>query len=449
MRRILGLLISVLAAGVAVAQPITAEQKTEVLQAIEEIVMRRAFIPGVDFQKWPELIAKQQQAIDDASEIPAFVNAVNRALREFSASHFRLLTPRAAAARNQTSTVGVGANVRRGDEGLVVQTVAENGPAKAAGLQVGDVILEVDGKPVDESTTLDGEENTSVIVKVKRANGEIEIIKLERRRYSTVRPETLTWVDEETAVIRIFTFNVGYGRENIEKLFTEAAKAKRLIIDLRSNGGGAVNNLNHLLSLLLPERTAYGTFVSRQVADSYARETGKEPTDVIEIANWSSRKAVTQTPRVPRFEGQVAVLVNRGSASASEIAAAALREKAGAVIVGTRTAGAVLASVFGRLPHGFQLQYPVNDYVTANGVRLERNPIVPDAEVAQTGSPDPAIAKAIELMKGKTRVLVLPGYWIFSGLESPSEDYAATVLSFGAGAKISFSGHPSLELGTG
>ncbi|MCW5946733.1 MAG: PDZ domain-containing protein [Fimbriimonadales bacterium] len=404
MRRLIGIFAAVLAAGFAFGQPISAEQKAEVLKAVEEFVTTRAFVPGMDFSKWPSFIEKQQAAVDEATEIPAFTNAINRALREFGASHIRLVTPRAAIQRTQTSTIGVGATVRKEDEGLVVRAVSDNGPAKEAGLQIGDVIIEVDGKPVEEDTTLDGDEGTKVELKIKRADGRIEVVQVERRRFSTVRPETLTWIDDETAILRVFTFNVGYGRENLEKLFAEAAKAKRLIIDLRSNGGGAVNNLNHFLSHLLPNNTVIGTFVSRQVADRYARETGKDPSDVFAIAEWSNQKMRTREQKTEAFKGQIAVLVNRGSASASEIAAAALKEQGNAVIVGTRTAGAVLASVFGRLPHGFQLQYPVNDYVTAKGVRLERNPVVPDAEVTQSGNPDPAVAKAIELMKAKSLV---------------------------------------------
>jgi carboxyl-terminal processing protease len=405
MRRLFGFFAAVLAAGFAVAQPITPEQKADVLKSVEEFVTTRAFVPGMDFSKWPSFIEKQSKAVEAATEIPDFTNAINRALREFGASHIRLVTPRAAVQRTQTSTVGVGASVRKEEEGLVVRAVTDGGPAKDAGLQVGDIIIEVNGKPVEETTTLDGDEGTKVELKIKRADGKIELVQVERKRFSTVRPETITWVDDETAIIRVFTFNVGYGRENLEKLFGEAAKAKRLIIDLRSNGGGAVNNLSHFLSHLLPPNTVIGTFVSRQVADRYQRETGKDATDVKAIAEWSTQKMTTRAQRTKHFEGQIAVLVNRGSASASEIAAAALKEHGGAVVVGTRTAGAVLASVYGRLPHGFQLQYPVNDYVTAKGVRLERNPVVPDAEVTQTGNPDPAVAKAIELMK--PRVLLL------------------------------------------
>jgi carboxyl-terminal processing protease len=192
----------------------------------------------------------------------------------------------------------------------------------------------------------------------------------------------------------------------LESLIAEASKkAKYLIVDLRSNGGGAVNNLNHLLSLLLPEGTPYGTFVTRRIAEDYAKEKAEGPTTPEAMADWApvSRKAKTRKSAVAPFSGKIAVLINRGSASASEICAAALKECAGSKVVGTSSAGAVLSSVFRRLVEGFSVQYPVSDYVTIKGVRLEANPIKPDVEVTavkKDNEPDPVIAKAVQIVRG-------------------------------------------------
>lgn len=400
MKRVLAFLLSAIPL-LALAQPITAEQKAEVLKGIEDIVLKRAFIPGVDFSKWPEFLAKQQEAIDAATEIPAFTGAVNRALREFGASHISLRTPRAAAARTQTTTVGIGVAVRKDGENFVVRTVADAGPAKALGIAPGDVIVEIDGKPMTAPEQLEGDEGTKVELTLKKEDGANVKVTVERKRYSTVRPETLTWIDEETAMLKVYTFSTGYGRQNIEKLMTEAAKAKKLILDLRNNGGGAVNNLNHLLSLLLPPDTAVGTFVSRGTADKFkAEKPDGDVNDVKQIAEWAPDKMKTRKQKVEPFKGKIAVLINRGSASASEICAAALRDAGGAILIGTQTAGAVLGSVFGRLPHGFQLQYPVNDYVTIKGQRLERNPVKPDTEVTAR-EPEEVVKKAVELLAGK------------------------------------------------
>jgi carboxyl-terminal processing protease len=106
---------------------------------------------------------------------------------------------------------------------------------------------------------------------------------------------------------------------------------------------------------------------------------------------------------VKPFTGKIAVLTNRGSASASEITTAALKEQVGAIQVGQRTAGAVLASTYGRLPEGWSLQYPVSDFVTGKGLRLESNPLAPDVEEAgRTGEDgvDPVVQAAVKKLKG-------------------------------------------------
>lgn len=327
----------------ALAQAISADEKAEVVASINKTITERAFLPGVDFGKWPSYLAKQQDAIDNAEQISSFSAAINKALHEFGFSHIRLQAPRA-------TTSGSGQ--------LLSWIECQTAPPK------------------------DGTPNNSQFV--------------------TSTKEKLTWVGDDAAVLRIFTFSTPYDRANVEKLCDDASKAKYLILDLRSNGGGASNNLNHLLSLLLPSGSEYGTFISRRMVDQFKVANPDSPIDPIAIAKWSPNKAKTRARSVPPFKGKIAVLLNRGSASASEITAAALREVAGAKLVGTKSAGAVLASTFVNLPVGFRLQIPVSDYVTIKGVRLEANPLVPDVEFnapRRADGSDPVVDKAIEALK--------------------------------------------------
>ncbi len=388
----------------ATTAELTAETKAAILTGIEEIVTTRAFVPGVDFKKWSEFVEKRRAELDEAKDETAFGRVVNQALRDFGFSHIRLANPRSTAARGQTSAVGAGANVVPNEEGLRVQRVVDRGPAKDLGLEVGDVITKIDGKKPTSADELNGEEGTKKKVEIKKANGDMKEAELEIKRYSTVREETLTWIDEETAMLRVYTFSAGYGRDNIEKLMGEAAKAKYLIVDLRSNGGGAVNSMNHFLSLLMPNETVIGTFINRRLADQYVEANPAAPIDQASIAKWTDKQSKTrERPTVKPFTGKIAVLTNRGSASASEITTAALKEQVGAIQVGQKTAGAVLASTYGRLPEGWSIQYPVSDFVTGKGVRLESNPLTPDIEEA--GRPgedgvDPVVQAAVKRLKG-------------------------------------------------
>src|SRR5690349_21910252 len=101
------------------------------------------------------------------------------------------------------------------------------------------------------------------------------------------------------------------------------------------------------------------------------------------------------------FKGDIVVLVDGGSGSASEMMAAALKEQLGAKIVGAKSAGAVLASTMLPLSNGFLLQFPLMDYVTIKGQRLEGTGLVPDVvtPAPKFGEEDKGIAEALKFFK--------------------------------------------------
>lgn len=405
LRRLLPLLLTALVASASFGQELTADQKNNVLKSIEETLSTRAFVPGVDFKKWNEFIAKKKEDLDKDTDVNTFARTVNQALRDFGISHCRLQTPRATSQRGKTTSIGSGFMGTIEEKGLRVRRVMDGSPAKEAGIEEKDLILKVNGEKPTKAEAVEGEKGAKFEIEVEKADGSTKKMEIELKEFSTVRKETLTWESDDTVVLRIYTFSAGYDRTNLENLITEASKkAKYLILDLRSNGGGAVNNLNHLLSLLLPDGTTYGTFVSRRLAENYAKEKPEGPMTPEAIAEWAPNKTKTRKLPTAPFAGKIGVLINRGSASASEICAAALRETADAKIIGTQSAGAVLSSVFTKLVEGFSIQIPVSDYITVKGVRLEAHPIKPDVEVTavrKENEPDPVIAKALETLRGR------------------------------------------------
>jgi carboxyl-terminal processing protease len=382
---------------------ISKEDKEKVLSDLRNVIENQAFVPGLDLKQWSTFLEKHKEDLDKAEKEVDLSRTINRALRDFGISHIRFLTARQGEARTRTSVISIGANTRLDNGALVVTSVTPKGPAEEAGIKQGDVITNVDGKAPEGPAVLTGEVGTEVKLKIKSGSDEREVV-VKRARVSTARLETLTWLDAETAVLRVFTFSNGYNRENINTLMKEAnAKAKYVIIDLRSNGGGSVRNLQHLLGLFVSTDKEIGTFVGRNSVRDYEKDhTPSADPVVIAAATKSKYKPRKDDQGLDPFKGKVAVLINRGSASASEIFAMGLRETISAPIIGTKSAGAVLASVFRPLHLGFQIQYPVQDYVTIKGVRLEKNPIVPDVEVTTTASAegkDTVVEKAVEKLK--------------------------------------------------
>lgn len=367
---------------------VTAEQKTAVLQDMEGIITRRAYVPGVDFSKWPDLVKRHQAKIDEAKDQFAFTTVMNQALQEFGFSHIVLFSPQAASARTSRKTVGLGVRISPEPKGLRIVFVFPGTPADEAGIKEGDLIVGHDGQPVKSTNDLQGEEGTKVTVTVERAKKTLDF-EITRKAFSTDLPQTLKWVTSDTAVLTVPTFDLGYKDYQISDLMADAMKAKNLVVDLRGNGGGQVINLMHLVNFFLPPDKPIGTFVNRVMADSYAKETGKPGTDPVAIAAWTDDKLHSKRQRAEYFTGKVAVLINGGTGSASEMFAAAMKENRNARLIGQKSAGAVLASLMWPIKEKFLLQFPLMDYVTIKGMRLEGNGLKPDKE-----APNPAPGQA-------------------------------------------------------
>lgn len=395
----------------ALAGPVTKEVKDKVLGKVTQIITTYAYVPGVDFSKLPEMLSAHKDEIDKAKSEDEFQDAINGVLAQFKLTHLSMQTPEESEQRIEGETVGLGVSVRvmrksMGDaeDGILIIRVVPGSGAADAKLLPGDLIFEANGKPVKNPPELVGKAGESITLTIKGADGKIRKATVVRRKFSIVRKEELTWADKDTAVLKVYTFDLSYDSDNVDKLVQKASKAKNLIVDLRDNGGGVVANVQHFLGLFLPAETPIGTFINKGLVERYVRDQHGEASDLKGMAAWSDRKIRSSEPDVPTYKGHVVVLVNGGTGSGAEIAAAAMRETLGSQVVGTQSAGAVLVALMGSLPEGYTLLYPITDYVTSRGVRLEGNGIAPDV-VAQDpriplpGTPDDVIDKALALVE--------------------------------------------------
>ena len=375
------------------------EVRKEILETIAKVVDDRAFVPGVDFKKWSEFITNEQAKIDEAKNDDEFKSSVNAALRKFGFSHIVLATPKDWNTRQTGNTVGIGITSLPQESGRVITRVIEKGPAEEAGLEVGDVIISFEGKPVTNTTVMTGAEGSVAKLRVKKANGKTFDYEIKRRAFSTRQKDEIKWIEEnKTAMIKVNSFDRAYDRNVIADFMKEAVKAKNLIIDLRSNGGGAVTNLFDFAGYFLDPKQDLGAFLDKNAVRSYKSEFKAEPADLNSLIPFSA--GIMKPSRKPmRFKGNITILINGGTGSASEIFTAAMRDLYGRYeidstgtvvaskdeievsIAGTNSAGAVLFSTYAPASNGFYLQYPLADYVTPSGKRLEGNPIQPDVKI--------------------------------------------------------------------
>lgn len=377
--------------------------KQEVLEEISKVLSTSAFVPGLDFSKWPEMVKQEQSRIDAAQNDDEFQRAVNAALHKFGATHMVLTAPKTAEMRISGATVGVGISTQRTADGLLVTRTVPDAPAERGGIVPGDLIVQVDGKQAFSTQAIAGKEGSDVTLTVRHADKSTEDYILTRRRFSTLRPEELTWVDKQTAKLSIFTFDFTYKHEHVEELMKEAMTAPNIILDLRDNGGGLISNFRKLLGLFVSPTVPIGTFIDRRMVDDYVAATHGSTTDLATIAKWSPRKLrAIPSDTLPVYKGHLAVLINGLSGSASEIIAAGLRDTIGAKVVGTKSAGAVLVSVYVPASNGFMIQYPLSDYVSIKGIRLEGTGVSPDVvatdpKLKVPGASDDVVQKAVQI----------------------------------------------------
>ncbi|MFT3687005.1 MAG: S41 family peptidase [Phycisphaerales bacterium] len=390
---------------------LTDEQKEKLLDSVTDLVRERAYATGVDFAKWPDHLKKHQAAIDRATNMTQFSNAVNRALNEFGISHIDLMSPRQAQMQHAPRFGGIGITAEAVETGIRVTSVRDNEPASKAGIKTGDVITEVDGQRA-ELGSIRGLVGTPVKLKVVRSeDGKVSELTVKRAEISIAQPPRLTKVSDDVAMVTIDSFTDEYDRDIVKKVMKEASAYPNLIIDLRYNGGGAVVNFIHFLSTILPKGTEVGTFIDRRMARQFENSDDNkgETPDAVKVAAWSDRKVKINRNPVDPYTGNIAVLINRASASASEIVAAAVRELHEGILVGEHSAGAVLMSTYVKMDNGFEMKVPTSDYVTIKGMRIEGSPLQPDVKARAWNRIRPVDPKDDEVVQAAVSALRAAG----------------------------------------
>lgn len=291
--------------------------------------------------------------------------------------------------------VGIGITIQATEDssGVLVVKVNAGGPAEEAGLQVGDVIVAVDGQDItdlsnDEVRNLvRGEENTQVAMDVRR--GETVISLQVTRKQVMTEVATGTMLEDNIGLVTIVNFDSRCYDETIaaiEALLEQGAQA--LIFDVRNNPGGYKSELVKVLDYLLPEGPLFRS-------EDYRGNVSVDESDA------------------DCLEIPMAVLVNGDSYSAAEFFAAALSEYGVASIVGEPTCGKGYFQQTYQLSDGSAIGLSVGKYSTPNGVWLaEVGGLTPDVQVdvddetyaaISAGildpSEDPQIQAAIETLR--------------------------------------------------
>lgn len=287
---------------------------------------------------------------------------------------------------------GVGMEVGIRDDVVTVIAPLPDTPAEKAGVLAGDIVTRIDGAStegmsIDEAVKrIRGEKGTEVVLTVYRA-GEVEFREITIVRDTITIPTIKTEKRGDTFVIALYSFNAISEMKMQEALreYTQSG-ATKLILDLRGNPGGFLQSAVAIASYFLPSgkvvvKESFGENAEEQVFRSQGRTLGQyEPEEMV-------------------------VLINGGSASASEILAGALKAHGAATLIGQTTFGKGSVQELVNLPSGSSLKVTVARWLTPDGTSISEGGLDPDIEIKRTpqqiiAEEDPQLEAAFEWLAG-------------------------------------------------
>jgi carboxyl-terminal processing protease len=349
---------------------------------------------GQDWRIWRHRFDAQMKDEEDANV------AIETMLASLNDRYTRFLDKDEFAEEGRSikaTLYGIGIQIGVREDKLVVIAPIDDTPADKAGLKANDEILEIDGKntkgmSVKEAADLiRGEKGTKVHLLIKRddkAAKYYDIIRdeIKLKSVSLNNPFNVT-IPANIGYIKLSTFLSSNASQEVQNALKDLGNKNGYILDLRSNPGGLLSNAIRIADFFLEE----GAIVSTVDRDGY-----KE-------VRYSSPSMLTGKPLV--------LLINGGSASASEILSGALKDNKRAVLIGERSFGKGLVQEINQLPGGSGVNITTQRYLTPNDTDINKKGIEPDIPVElgeedAKAKKDPQLAKAIaimeEMIKGKT-----------------------------------------------
>lgn len=347
---------------------------------------------GVD---WKAVRVKYEPLALAETTPEAFHAVLRKMIGELKLSHFAIFPSSDPASAGGNGTIGIEISMIEGKP--TVSRVRDGSPA-AAKLRPGSVIESIDGKPVAErlaplersladrgvndrlkevyrertlAALIDGKAGSKVSVGYSDGGGK-GTAEFERVSETREMSEALGNFPPQPVIFesRMLPDNIGYIRFNmwvipqmakLRAAIREFSGAKGIVFDLRGNPGGVGGMAAGVAGMLSDRQFSLGSMNGR----------GSEIKFIV-------------FPQKNPFLGKVVIISDHGTGSTSEIFAAGMQDAGRGVVVGETSAGAVLPSVFEKLPTGWLFQYAISDYRSPNNVLIEGRGVKPDIESKQT-----------------------------------------------------------------
>jgi carboxyl-terminal processing protease len=289
---------------------------------------------------------------------------------------------------------GIGVWVDQPDGRLTIISPMRGSPAEEAGLQPGDVVLEVDGVSIEDMPMDDavrrvrGPEGTSVNLTIER-EGEDDLLEITVERARIELPAVMYELEDDIAIMTV-TIMGDNTIEELDQAIEDAqdAGAEGIILDLRSNGGGWVSVAQEMIGRFVEEDEGAALY-ERRDPDS------DSPTPL-----------PIQSGETIELDIPLVVLVNGSTASAAEIVAGALQEYERATVIGTVTLGKGSIQRIHQLDDGSSVRVTIAEWLTPlenviqdDGIQPDIEVEMPDADALDDAADDPQLERAIEFLE--------------------------------------------------
>lgn len=386
---------------------LSAKDRIDVFDDIWEIVNQKYYDSTFNGVNWRAVRERYRPQVDRVDSDEDFYGLLKRMVGELHDAHTRFSTPAERRERERLQAVSAGLAIFEVESKPVVVWVEPNSNAARAGVEEGMVAVAIDGKPVADklaetrarvagSSTdravrlriyrmaIEGEPGTTLHMTLARADGSTVDVALTRRVVPDTPAVTSRRLPSGVGYIRLTLWKSPI-RKDFKRALKQLADAPGIVIDIRGNPGGEAEEVEKIASYFFNSHVSLGRFFSRSGKAIYLRTSDDEQV----------------------YKGPVAILVNEGSGSGSELFAGVMQESGRAIVVGRRSCGCVLGiSKYRKLKGGGELAVSEYGYQSPQGKTFEGTGVTPNKPVDLTISDlqhhrDAALEEAERALKAK------------------------------------------------